>query len=94
MRTFPLQRSAHDHDDAGTVFDRSYRQQWAILQPLIPPAKHGGRPRDVEMREVLNTLFYLNRTGCQWDLLPTICCRRVRSTSIFGSGAMMARGRE
>ena len=45
-------------------------QQWAILQPLIPLAKHGGRPREVEMGEVLNTLFYLNRTGCQWDLLP------------------------
>jgi putative transposase len=44
--------------------------QWAILQPRIPPAKHGGRPREVDMREVLNTLFYLNRTGCQWDLLP------------------------
>lgn len=44
--------------------------QWAFLEPLIPPAKHGGRPREVDMREVLNTLFYLNRTGCQWDLLP------------------------
>lgn len=45
-------------------------EQWVILEPLIPPAKHGGRPREVDMREVLNTLFYLNRTGCQWDLLP------------------------
>jgi putative transposase len=45
-------------------------KQWTILEPLIPPAKHGGRPRVVDMREVLNTLFYLNRAGCQWDLLP------------------------
>ena len=45
-------------------------EQWAILEPLIPPAKHGGHPREVDMREVLNTLFYLNRTGCQWGLLP------------------------
>jgi putative transposase len=44
--------------------------QWAILEPLIPPAKHGGHPREVDMREVLNSLFYLNRTGCQWGLLP------------------------
>ena len=44
--------------------------QWAILQPLIPPAKPGGRPRAVDMREVINTLLYLNRTGCPWDLLP------------------------
>src|SRR6185369_6865261 len=44
--------------------------QWAVLQPLLPPAKHGGRPREVHLREVLNTLFYQNRTGCQWDMLP------------------------
>ena len=48
-------------------------EQWAILEPMIPPAKQsnrGGRPRQVDMREVLNTLFYLNRSGCQWDMLP------------------------
>ena len=45
-------------------------EQWAILEPLVPPAKQGGRPRQVNMREVLNTLLYLNRAGCQWDMLP------------------------
>src|SRR5262247_3943904 len=48
-------------------------EQWAIVGPMIPPAKQntqGGRPRKVDMREVLNTLFYLNRSGCQWDMLP------------------------
>ncbi len=48
-------------------------EQWAIVEPMIPPAKQsprGGRPRQVEMREVLNTLFYLNRSSCQWDMLP------------------------
>ena len=48
-------------------------EQWAIVGPMIPPAKQsprGGRPRKVNMREVLNTLFYLNRSGCQWDMLP------------------------
>src|SRR5262245_22166582 len=48
-------------------------EQWAIVAPLIPPAKsgpRGGHPRQVDMREVLNTLFYLNRSGCQWDMLP------------------------
>ena len=48
-------------------------EQWTILGPMIPPAKkskRGGRPRTVDMREVLNTLFYLNRSGCQWDMLP------------------------
>ena len=48
-------------------------EQWAIMEPLIPPPRsspRGGRPRKVNMREVLNTLFYLNRSGCQWDMLP------------------------
>lgn len=45
-------------------------EQWAVLQPLIPPAKPGGRPRTVELREVVNTLFYQARTGVPWDYLP------------------------
>jgi putative transposase len=45
-------------------------QQWAILSPLIPPAKSGGRPRTIDMREVINTLLYQQRAGCQWDMLP------------------------
>jgi transposase len=48
-------------------------EQWAIVQPMIPPTKQnkrGGRPRKGDMREVLNTIFYLNRSGCQWDMLP------------------------
>ena len=43
---------------------------WNLLPPLLPPAKPGGRPRAVDMREVINTILYLNRTGCQWDRLP------------------------
>ena len=43
--------------------------QWAVIAPLIP-AHSTGRPREVEMREVLNAIFYLNRSGCQWDMLP------------------------
>lgn len=44
--------------------------QWIIIETLIPGSKHGGRPREVSMREVINTILYLNRTGCQWDMLP------------------------
>jgi putative transposase len=44
--------------------------QWEILRPLIPDAKPGGRPREVALREVMNTLLYQDRTGCQWDMLP------------------------
>src|SRR4030042_522409 len=45
-------------------------EQWNILQPLIPPPKPGGRPRSVEMREVINAILYLNRGGIAWRLLP------------------------
>jgi putative transposase len=45
-------------------------EQWEIIQPLLPPAKAGGRPRHVDLREVVNTLFYQSRTGVQWDYLP------------------------
>ena len=44
-------------------------EQWEIIKPLIP-VNTVGRPRTVEMREVLNAIFYLNRSGCQWDMLP------------------------
>ena len=37
---------------------------------MIPPARHGGRPRDVNVREVLNAIFYVLATGCQWKALP------------------------
>jgi putative transposase len=44
--------------------------EWAILEPLIPPAKPGGRPRSVNMRLMLNGIFYVLRSGCAWRLLP------------------------
>jgi putative transposase len=44
--------------------------QWQILEPLIPPAKTGGHPRTVNVREVVNGIFYVLRTGCGWEMLP------------------------
>ena len=44
--------------------------EWALVAPLIPPAKHGGRKRTVDVREVLNGIFYVLWTGCQWQALP------------------------
>ncbi|WP_096637149.1 IS5 family transposase [Anabaena sp. FACHB-709] len=44
--------------------------EWAILAPLIPPAKCGGHPRTTDMREVCNAIYYHLKTGCQWDMLP------------------------
>ena len=44
--------------------------EWARLEPLIPPAKPGGRPRETDMREAINAIFYVLRTGCPWRYLP------------------------
>src|SRR5438128_10768310 len=44
--------------------------EWSLIAPMIPPARHGGRPRDVNVREVLNAIFYVLSTGCQWQALP------------------------
>ncbi len=43
--------------------------QWQAIEPVIPVSRVG-RPRKVAIREVLNAIFYLNRAGCQWDMLP------------------------
>jgi len=44
--------------------------EWALVEPMIPPAKRGGRRREVNVREVLNAIFYVLSTGCQWQALP------------------------
>ena len=44
--------------------------EWALIEPMIPPARRGGRPRDVNVREVLNGIFYVLWTGFQWSALP------------------------
>ena len=47
-------------------------EQWTILEPLVPPARknRGGRPRDVNLRDVIDAILFINRSGCQWDMLP------------------------
>ena len=44
--------------------------QWHLLAPLIPAEKPGGRPRTVDMREIMNAIFYVVRTGIPWRALP------------------------
>lgn len=44
--------------------------EWALIEPLIPPAKPGGDKRTVNVREVVNALLYVLSTGCQWRAIP------------------------
>jgi len=46
-------------------------EQWVVLEPYIPPAKHGGRHRVVNIRRVVEGILYRNKSGCQWRMLPT-----------------------
>lgn len=45
-------------------------QEWAFIEDLIPPAKRGGRRREVNVREIVNALLYILETGCPWGHLP------------------------
>jgi transposase len=44
--------------------------EWALIAPLIPPAKRGVRSRELDLREVMNGVLYVLETGCQWRSLP------------------------
>ena len=45
-------------------------EQWQLIEPCIPPQRWGGRTRSIDMREVLNALLYLVRSGCAWRAIP------------------------
>lgn len=45
--------------------------QWAMLEPDLAQVDGPGRPRTVDMRQIVNALLYKNRTGCQWRMLPS-----------------------
>src|SRR5258705_6616665 len=44
--------------------------EWAHVEPLLPPAKRGGNKRRVDVREVMNGIMYVLSTGCQWRAIP------------------------
>jgi transposase len=59
------------HERAGLCYPSDLTDAgWARVEPFIPPAKRGGRKRTVDVREVLNGIFYILATGCQWRALP------------------------
>ena len=61
-------------------------EEWAHVEPLIPPAKRGGRKREVNIREVFNGIMFVLSTGCQWPapakaggaIFPRTCRRAAR----------------
>lgn len=59
------------HSRAGLRYPSDLRDaEWVVLEPLLPPAKAGGRPRSTDLREVMNAILYLATGGCQWRMLP------------------------
>ena len=45
-------------------------EEWEIIAPLLPKVSDDGRPRLYSFREILNAIFYVEKTGCQWRMLP------------------------
>ena len=72
--------------------------EWALVEPLIPPAKRGGRDREVDVREVVDGIMYVLSTGCQWRYIPkdlrpkstlydqtsTVCAGKQNPISVLG----------
>lgn len=44
--------------------------EWIVIEPKLPAPKGFGHPREVNLRDILNAIFYVQRTGCQWEMLP------------------------
>src|SRR5215467_4143180 len=65
--------------------------EWALIEPMIPPAKRGGRRRKLNIREVLNAIFYVLSTGCQWQALPKDLPPKSTAHSDFMRGIGTAR---
>ena len=62
-------RPCYDRDKLRYPSDLT-EEEWSLVEPLIPPAKHGGHKREVVVREVVNGVMYVLSTGCQWRYIP------------------------
>src|SRR3954453_18333873 len=60
--------------------------QWSLIEPHLPPEPGGGRPRKTEMRDVLDAILYILRTGCQWRYLPGDPPPKSHGWRFFGGG--------
>jgi hypothetical protein len=80
----PEHRAAADR--RGLRYDSDLTDaEWLLVAPLIRPAKRGGRPRTVDVREVLNAIFSVLWTGCQWKALPKDLPPRSTGLGVPGS---------
>ncbi len=72
--------------------------QWALIAPSLPAAKAGGRPRTLDLREVLNAIFYLLSNGIKWRAMPAILilgnsCSSFRNVGIVRTSEQLKRAR-
>src|SRR3954454_19865879 len=65
--------------------------EWALIEPLIPPARRGGNKRHVDEREVMNGIMYVLSTGCQWRAIPKDLPPRSTVHDYLDCGATTAR---
>jgi putative transposase len=68
-------------------------EEWALIQPFIPADKVRGRKRTVDLREILNAIFYIIRAGCQWRMLPHDFLVWKTVTHFFAGGGKLVVGR-
>lgn len=62
--------------------------EWQIIEPLLPKAQPVGRPREVDLREIINGIFYVLREGCTWRGLPHDLPPQANSLQLFSALAV------
>ena len=67
-----ITRRQYRRDDLRYASDVT-ETEWSLLAPLMPPPCKVGRPREVDLRAVVNAILYIAATGCQWRALPKDC---------------------
>ena len=69
-----LSHSNPERDMSKAYSSNLTQWQWELIEAMIPPAKPGGRNREVEVWSVLNAIFYVFTQGCTWRNLPGVFC--------------------
>src|SRR5438874_5455501 len=72
------------YDRSGLRYPSDLRnEEWALIEPLIPPAKRGGNKRRVNLREIVNGLMYVLSTGCQWRAIASWTDKSLINSGLF-----------